>query len=243
MSKEIITPGAAPYHAADTLLPAVLPVLLVEDHRVLRDELVSVINAQTDMVVVGTASDVESSLLAATVTHPAIILMEASLCGHGPEGCARITRLRNAAPDARVVMTNVPAECEDVICLVEAGASGFIVKDATVNQLLATIRFVGMGDKVLPGVLVAAVFRHIVGRAIHRPAPGGGRAVRLTSREREVVDLVAQGLSNKEIASRLNLTTYTIKSHVHNVLEKLALHSRLELAAHAHESQRRSTRA
>lgn len=243
MSKEIITPGAAPYHAGDTLLPAVLTVLLVEDHRLLRDELVSVVNAQTDMVVVGTASDLESSVAAAIDTNPLIILVEASMCGQGREACGCIARLRNGAPNARVVVTDVPAGSGDIIGFVEAGASGFIVKDATVDQLLATIRFVGLGDKVLPGELVATVFNHIVGHAIHRLAPEVGRAVRLTSREREVVGLVAQGFSNKEIASRLNLTTYTIKSHVHNVLEKLALHSRLELAAHAHESQRRSDRS
>lgn len=243
MSMEIVTQGTPPCLTAGARLQEPLTVLLVEDHRVLREELVSVLNSQPDMVVVGTASDVESCVRAASEMNPLITLMEASLCGQTREGSAGIARVRNAAPNARVVVTDVPNGSENVICLVEAGASGFIMKDATVDQLLATIRSVGMGEKVLPGELAAPVFEHIARQVVERPAAGAGKAVRLTWREREVVGLVAQGLSNKEIASRLHLTTYTIKSHVHNVLEKLALHSRLELAAHAHESQRRADRA
>lgn len=238
---EHVAPGGLPHWKARA--PDQLTVLLIEDHRVLRDELASVLNAQPDMVVVGAARDVESSVRAAVETNPHVILMEASLGGRSPDGRARIARARNAAPNALLVVTDVPAGSEDVISFVEEGASGFIMKDATIDQLLATIRAVGMGYKVLPTELAAAAFEHIARHGSHSPSLDGGRGVRLTLREREVVGLVAQGLSNKEIASRLNLTTYTIKSHVHNVLEKLALHSRLELAAHAHESQRHSGRS
>ncbi|MEX2177067.1 MAG: response regulator transcription factor [Gemmatimonadaceae bacterium] len=226
---------------ADASAP--LTVLLVEDHRVLRDGLVSVLSAQSDIVVVGTAGDLESCVPAAIERRPQIMLMGASLAGQSQERRARLSTVRAAAPGVRVVVMDVSAESEDVVPFVEAGASGFIMKDATVEQLLATIRSVGVGDKVLPGALAATVFDHLARHVVDRPESVAGPAVRLTSREREVVGLVAQGLSNKEIAGRMNLTTYTIKSHVHNVLEKLALHSRLELAAHAHEWRRRSERA
>jgi DNA-binding NarL/FixJ family response regulator len=86
--------------------------------------------------------------------------------------------------------------------------------------------------------MAGTLFSHIARRAVDRPSPEVIRAVRMTPREREVIDLIAEGLSNKEIASRLNLTTHTVKSHVHNILEKLALHSRLELAARVHQEGR-----
>jgi len=241
---DLVAKGGFPCTADGAQAPEPLTLLLVEDHRLLRDELASVLNAQSDMVVVAMARDIESSVVAARDTKPRIILMEAALCGASREASrACIARVRNAAPDARMVVTDVPAGSEDMICFVEAGAFGFIMTDASVDLLLATIRSVGSGEKVLPGELAASVFEHIARHASDQRAPAAGRAVRLTAREREVVGLVAQGLSNKEIAGRLGLTTYTIKSHVHNVLEKLALHSRLELAAHAHESQRRFERA
>ena len=238
---KIVADERLPCSTARALVPESLTVLVAQDHRVLRDQLVSVLGAQPDVVVVGTARDLESLTQSAGETKPLIVLLDASLCGRLEGGHACIARVRSVAPEARVVVTNFPVD--DMICFVEAGVFGFVMKDATIEQLLATLRAVGKGEKVLPGELAAALFAHVARHAIGRPALDDGRAVRLTSREREVVGLVAHGLSNKEIAGRLSLTTYTIKSHVHNVLEKLALHSRLELAAHAHESERRSHRA
>jgi DNA-binding NarL/FixJ family response regulator len=123
---------------------------------------------------------------------------------------------------------------EDVANFVRAGASGFIMKDASFEDFFATIRAVAGGAEVLPQALTNSLFTQIA-----RNASGGSKArlleaVRLTNRERQVIELLGEGLSNKEIATRLHIAVHTVKSHVHNVLEKLALHSRLEVAAFSH---------
>jgi DNA-binding NarL/FixJ family response regulator len=118
----------------------------------------------------------------------------------------------------------------DIVEFVQAGASGFIMKGAPVAEFLATIRSVARGGKVLPPPLTQSLFSHVVEHALKRGKRELKNAVRMTKREREIILLVAEGLSNKDIATRLNVATYTVKSHVHNILEKLALHSRLEIA-------------
>jgi DNA-binding NarL/FixJ family response regulator len=110
------------------------------------------------------------------------------------------------------------------------------MKDATFDQFFETIRAVAGGAQVLPAQLTNTLFTQIVRNAVVKSPARVQEAVRLTNREREVIDLLGEGLSNKEIASRLHIAVHTVKSHVHNVLEKLALHSRLEVAAFSHAS-------
>jgi DNA-binding NarL/FixJ family response regulator len=119
---------------------------------------------------------------------------------------------------------------------VEAGASGFIMKSATVDDFLRTIRSVAMGEKVLPPPLTSSLFSHVVEYALKKGADKLKGAVRMTKREREIIALIAEGMTNKEIAQRLDVATYTVKSHVHNIMEKLALHSRLQIANQAHDN-------
>jgi two-component system, NarL family, response regulator DevR len=122
---------------------------------------------------------------------------------------------------------------EDLHDFVNAGASGFIAKDATLDAFVATVRSVASGTDVLPPALTSTLFSHIVRVAAGRKPSEVLNAVRMTERERAVFDLIADGLSNKEIAQRLHLATNTVKGHVHNILEKLALHTRLQIAAYA----------
>jgi DNA-binding NarL/FixJ family response regulator len=124
----------------------------------------------------------------------------------------------------------VPEELHD---FVNAGASGFIAKDATLDAFVSTVRWVASGTDVLPSALTRTLFSHIAKLALDRKPAEVAEAVRMTARERVVFDLIADGLSNKEIAQRLHLATNTVKGHVHNILEKLALHTRLQIAAYA----------
>jgi DNA-binding NarL/FixJ family response regulator len=105
------------------------------------------------------------------------------------------------------------------------------MKDATFDDFVRTIRSVVGGMVVLPPELTGSLFSQIAHQALRGEAPRELEAVRLTLRERQVIDLIAEGLANKQIATRLHIAVHTVKSHVHNVLEKLALHSRLEVAA------------
>jgi DNA-binding NarL/FixJ family response regulator len=117
---------------------------------------------------------------------------------------------------------------------VNVGVSGFMMKDATLDDLVHTIRSVAQGAQVLPSQRTSTVFSQIAKDAIARGRPDTLDAVRMTPREREVIDLIAEGLGNKEIAARLTIATDTVKSHVRNVMEKLMLHTRLQIAAYAH---------
>jgi DNA-binding NarL/FixJ family response regulator len=123
---------------------------------------------------------------------------------------------------------------EDIADYVRAGASGFIMKDASFEDFFATIRTVAGGAEVLPQALTNSLFSQIARNAARGNKAQVLEAVRLTNRECQVIDLLGEGLSNKEIATRLHIAVHTVKSHVHNVLEKLALRSRLEVAAFTH---------
>jgi DNA-binding NarL/FixJ family response regulator len=128
----------------------------------------------------------------------------------------------------------IPSQ-QDIVEFVEAGAAGFVLKDATIEDVLETIRSVARGIRVLPPLLTGSLFTHIVDQALRKGKGKLTEAARMTKREREIIVLIAEGMSNKEIAQRLNLSTYTVKSHIHNILEKLALHSRLQIATRFHE--------
>jgi len=117
---------------------------------------------------------------------------------------------------------------------VHAGASGFIMKDATKMSFLGTIRSVAKGLNIIPAPVTGSLFSHVIDHAFK----GGGvkpiDAVRMTKRELEIIALIADGLSNQEIGQHLHIAVYTVKSHVHNILEKLTLHSRLQISAYVH---------
>jgi DNA-binding NarL/FixJ family response regulator len=131
-------------------------------------------------------------------------------------------------------MDLIPAHA-DVVEFVKAGVSGFILKDATLHDFLHTIRSVVKGAKILPPPMTGSLFSQIVEHALQNGDVNKLiSSVKMTSREQDVISHIAAGKSNKEIASELNIAVYTVKSHVHNILEKLALHTRLELATFAH---------
>ena len=213
-------------------------ILVIEDNRLLRDGLTALLDAQPDFKVVAAAEDANVGLLQLRETKPHVVLVDATLGDHDSRRV--VETVRKTAPQARViVMDLLPAE-EDVIAFIKAGANGFIVKDATVDDFVRTIRSVAEGADVVPHALTGTLLSHIVDRAALRDTPvldtpGMMEGVRMTRREREVIDLVTDGLGNKEIAERLNLTPHTVQNYVRHILEKLALHSRLQLAAFAHK--------
>jgi two-component system NarL family response regulator len=144
------------------------------------------------------------------------------------------TTVRQEVPEARVIVMGLLPIQEDVAAFVRAGASGFVMKDASFDDFVRTIRAVADGADVLPPELTGSLFSQITRQAVSRGRAPVLEGVRLTERERQVVELLGEGLSNKEMAARLHVAVHTVKSHVHNVLEKLALHTRLEVAAFSH---------
>lgn len=205
-------------------------ILLIEDNRLLREGITTMLNGQADMRVVAESGGKRSSSLQAPQAKLDVVLMDLGL--QSQNGLKMVVSLTKKFPGIKVIgMGLIPTQL-DVVEFVQAGASGFILKEATVEDFLRAIRTVARGGKVLPPPLTGSLFSHVVEYALKKGKEGLNRAVRMTRREREIIVLIAEGLSNKEIAQRLNIATYTVKSHVHNIMEKLALHSRLQIAKH-----------
>jgi DNA-binding NarL/FixJ family response regulator len=209
-----------------------ISILLIEDNRLLREGIEAMLNEQPDLTVVGTVPGGETVLDLLRDTRPQLILLDAAL---GEQDSFRLlATIRVAAPDVRVIVMDLIPEPQDIVEFVEAGCAGFLLKDATVEDFVATIRSVARGVRVLPPALAGTIFTHVARNAARRDPAAVRDAVTMTPREKEVVALIGEGLSNKEIAERMQIALHTVKSHVHNVLEKLALRTRLQVAAYAH---------
>jgi DNA-binding NarL/FixJ family response regulator len=208
-------------------------VLVIEDNRLVREGLAVLLAEHPDLKVVAAAEGAQAGLAQMRGTSPDVVLVDATL-GNGDSH--RLVRdLKREAPETRVIVMDLLPVQEDVIEFIRAGANGFIVKDATIDDVVKTIRSVSKGADVVPPSLTGTLLSHIAEQAMSRKGPTALRAVRLTKRERQITDLIAEGMNNKEIAEGLKIAPYTVKSHVHNILEKLALHTRLQIAAHAHK--------
>jgi DNA-binding NarL/FixJ family response regulator len=207
-------------------------VLLIEDNRLLREGITKMLNAEEDIKVMSSSGNGDAFEKAKKLT-PDVVLLDLGL--KNQNSLTVVETMKKQFPETHVVVMDlVPAHAE-VVEFVRAGVSGFILKDATLNDFLHTIRSVMKGTKILPPPMAVSLFSQIVEHAIQ----GGNidkliSAVKMTSREQDVISHIAAGRSNKEIARELNIAVYTVKSHVHNILEKLALHTRLELATFAH---------
>jgi RNA polymerase sigma factor (sigma-70 family) len=214
-----------------------IKILLIEDNRILRDGIKALINAQPDLSVVAASSESHDTLLQVRTSKPRVVLMDLGL--RNENSLRVVATLAKEFPHTKVIGMGLNPSRIDIIEFVEAGAAGFVLKDATIEDVLGTIRSVARGTKVLPPLLTESLFTHVVEQALERGKGLLPAAVRMTKREREIIILIAEGMSNKEIAQRLNLSTYTVKSHVHNILEKMALHSRLQIATQFHRKSDR----
>jgi two-component system NarL family response regulator len=210
-----------------------IQILIIEDNRVLRDGITAMLNEQADMRVAAAIGSGNNVLLIASQTKPHVILLDMGLKNFRESSV--VESIRKKMPEAKVIgMGFIPSQ-SDIVEFVEAGASGFILKDATVKEFIGTIRSVAQGVKVLPPSLTGSLFSHVIEHALKNKKGNVTNAVRMTKREREIITLIADGLSNKEIARQLNIATHTVKSHVHNIMEKLALHTRLQIAKYTRE--------
>jgi DNA-binding NarL/FixJ family response regulator len=213
-----------------------ITVAIIDDNRLVREALAAMLNQLPDMQVVAEAVTDDGI---PWDNAPQVVLLDAGL---GDEDSARVAaEVKTRAPDTKIIVMDVMPLSEDIVELVNAGVSGFVLKEASLEEFVETIRSVAAGGKVLPSRMTESLFAQIARMALERNEGGGesGGAeptfehVRMTRREREVIDLIGEGLSNKEIAQRLNIAAHTVKSHVRNVMEKLALHTRLQIAAYS----------
>ena len=211
-----------------------ITVVLADDQALLRAGLRALLDAEDDLSVVGEAADGAEAVQLVRSLHPAVVLMDIRMPGaDGLEATRRITADAELASTRVIVLTTFDLD-EYVFEAIRLGASGFLVKDNEPAELLRGIRAVADGDALLsPGVT-----RRLMGEFAHRsrPGPASDRLGGLTDREREVVALVGEGLTNDGIAARLVMSPATAKTHVSRAMVKLGVRDRAQLVVLAYES-------
>jgi DNA-binding NarL/FixJ family response regulator len=205
-----------------------IKLLLIEDNRLLRSGIITMLKKQKGIDIISTSGNNKITISNIMQLKPSIILLDFGL--HNRNSLAVVEFVKKDFPDAKVIVMDIAPVPGDINLFFKAGASGFILKDATFDEFLSTIRAVAGGKNVLSRNLTGSLFSKIVEHALKGDKTRLKKAVRMTKREREVIGLIGDGLNNKEIAQGLNISTFTVKSHIHNIMEKLTLHTRLEIA-------------
>lgn len=209
-------------------MPEKIRVLLVDDHTILRDGIRLLLSSQEDIEVVGEAGDGEEAIVKARGLKPDVILMDISL--PKVNGIEATKMIKAERPEAKILILTMHEDEEYVLPLLAAGASGYILKKTASSELISALRAVAEGNAFLHPVVAKTVLEKY---RQGQPAPSAGGPDGLTEREVEVLRLVAQGLSNREIADRLFISIKTVQAHRSNIMEKLNLHDRVELAKYA----------
>jgi len=211
----------------------VIRVLIADDQELVRAGFRAILEVEDDLDVVGEAADGNVAVAEARALRPDVVLMDVRMPGmDGIEATRRLLRERDAP---HVLMLTTFDLDEYVYEAMKAGASGFLLKDAPRHQLVGAVRIVAAGDALMAPALV----RRLVEDFVRRPPPGSGpppELRELTEREREVLVLIARGLSNAEIAAKLVLSEATVRTHVTHILAKLDLRDRVQAVVLAYET-------
>lgn len=210
----------------------VISIALIEDNRLVREGIAALLdNPSSDLKVVVAAGSGDTSKL--REANPQVVLLDLGL--RSIDSLRVAQKVREELPEAKLIVMDLLPVHEDLVEFVHLGVSGFIMKDATLEDLVRTIRSVADGEHVLPSPLTGTLFSQIAKDAVIKGRTSVLESVRMTPREREVINCIAEGMSNKAIAVDLRISPHTVKSHVRNIMEKLELHTRLQIAAYAHE--------
>lgn len=210
-------------------------LLHIENNHLLRKEILAILKPYKDIVVNAISDENESALIKIQQLKPNVILMGLALRGWSSLQVVEIVK-KEISEAKIIVMDFVPIQA-DLLQFIKSGANGFILKDASPKEFLFTIRSVANGTTVLPSLLVKSLFSQIVDNVAIKSNPVIKETVLMTKREREIITLLSDGMSNKEIGDELTISTFTVKSHIHNIMEKLALHTRLAIANYSYENK------
>ncbi len=205
-----------------------LRIFLVEDHATVREGVKMLVNAQEDMEVIGEAGNGEAAFAQVPQLTPDVVVMDISM----PElnGLKTTRKLKKLLPDIKILILTRHTDSAYLRQLIEAGASGYVLKQSAPNELIIAIRTVGAGNSYLDSKLTGKV---LDGYATRTASLRGESKADITAREEEVLRLIAWGYSNKEIAARLDLSVKTIEAHKANALRKLGLNSRIDIVRYA----------
>jgi DNA-binding NarL/FixJ family response regulator len=204
-------------------------VLIAEDHETVREGLKLIIDAQPDMTVVGEAGDGREAVKLAQQLAPDVLMMDISM----PElnGLKAAAKLKRVAPDIKILTLTRHTDQAYLQELLEAGVSGYVLKQSAATDLVRAVRAVAEGNNYLDPAMTGKIFSNYVEKS--NRLRGETRGESLTEREREVLRQIAWGYSNKEIAERFDISIKTVEAHKANALKKLGMHSRIDIVRYA----------
>jgi DNA-binding NarL/FixJ family response regulator len=203
-------------------------ILLADDHTLFREALAGILTNQPDMEVVGEACDGLEAVVKAQALRPDLVLMDVQM--PGLDGIQATRQIRQALPGTIVVMLTVRDDEEKLLRALKAGAQGYLLKDIRAHEMLAMVRGALRGEAALSPRLAGLMLAEFRRLSQQVPAEDPASEIVLTRREREVLEMVAQGASDKEIAEALVVSLYTVKSHMRSILARLQVSSRQEAA-------------
>ena len=206
---------------------------LIHRNRLFREGLAIVLSQQQDISVITCLAEVKDALVDIEGLRPDVLILDFSQ--RGQDGLQETRQLHEAAPEAKLLLMGLTESEADILACIEAGASGILQREASLEELVRSIRTVVDGAALCPPKVVALLFSQIAESAHRRKRLQLPGLPHLTSREREILALIEEKCSNKEIAVRLHIEVQTVKNHVHNILEKLQLPTRREAAWYARE--------
>lgn len=199
-------------------------ILLIDDHPMLRNGVKQLIALDTSLQVIGEASNGEQGAELAKQLDPDLILLDLNM--PGMNGLDTLDKMRQTSLSGRVVVFSVSNHEDDVVTALKRGADGYLLKDMEPEDLLTALHNAAAGKMVLSEALTP-----VLAASLRESRPSGDRDIQsLTPRERDIIKLIAEGLPNKMIARRLNITESTVKVHVKHLLKKMKLKSRVEAA-------------
>ncbi len=219
-------PMDASTHAQDPLR-----VLIVDDHALFRRGLRMVLEQESDVEVVGEAADGEEAVDVAQELMPDVILMDVRMPKRS--GIEATEEIKDLIPHARILMLTISEDESDLFDAIKAGASGYLLKEISIEEVADAVRAVAAGQSRLSPSMASKLLTEFAAMSRRSEEPEQLPAPRLTDREMQVLRLVAQGLANREIAKQLFISENTVKNHIRNILEKLHLHSRMEAVVYA----------
>jgi DNA-binding NarL/FixJ family response regulator len=207
-------------------------VFLIDDHQLVTEALTAFLAAQQELAVSGSTASLDEAIEKVRSLPIAVVLINADM-----DGALEVIRdLKEELPSRKVIVFGLNHRTDDVLEFIEAGASGYLWKEASGDELVHTIEAVYQGQSPCSPQVAASVFARITELSRERSQRTMLQQVKLTPREKEVLQLIAAGLSNKEIAHQLHITLYTAKNHVHNILEKLRVNYRQEAIRCAYDN-------
>lgn len=209
----------------------IIRVVVVDDHALFRRGLENVLSGEADIEVVGEAADGVAALAVCAELLPDVVLMDVRM--PGLSGIEATRKIREARPETRIVILTVSDDDDDLFGALRAGADGYLLKEVSIGEVADAVRVVARGHSLISPSMASKLFAEYNRLAARAEVRQRTDSASLTGRELEVLRLVADGLTNREIAGELYIAENTVKNHVRNILDKLHLHSRMEAVVFA----------